>query len=304
MSSFIPSVHARVVRRFLAVGAVVSSFMCASRPDAAAQAIVAIGDSITSGGYGNWNDAGEVRYFASYRSPLIELLRGANILGANPSNTVYDFNMVGSLSTTLGGYPVNGVGNSLHHAPAHEGHFGWTTAEVSAGLPTWLTGYSANVALVHLGTNDARLGSSLLETATAFTRILTNLWNDGVSDVFIAKIGHVDGSAYGNNSAYNSRIDAINGMIGSGFAGLVPDGRRVHIVDLTSMNPDTMLLDYFHPNPDGERYIASQFFTAMNNAGVLSAIPEPSTYAAILGVVALGGTMVVRRRRKATERAV
>ncbi|BET69330.1 hypothetical protein ASA1KI_42480 [Opitutales bacterium ASA1] len=298
MPSFIPPVFSGSNgRRFVAIAAVVSSFMCASRPDASAQAIVAIGDSITAGGY-PLTSPGLPPWGLSYRDPLTRLLNGETIGTSNPTGTVYDVTMVGTLatnwhtdSTLTPGYLLNDPLFTMH-----AGYYGWRTEQVNEVLPTTFTPFNADIALVYLGTNDALQETPLATTKTAFSGILTTLQSAGVSNVFVAQIGPLGGG----NAIHNPAIDAINAFIG----GELSTQFNFHIVNLTAQDPWTHLTwDRIHPSEAGERLIAEAFFNSMVSANVLSAIPEPSTYAAILGVMALGGTMVVRRRRKGARHA-
>src|SRR5690242_17963165 len=58
-----------------------------------------------------------------------------------------------------GGYTVDFVG-SLANGPAslgdhdHEGHSGWTIAQIDANIVTWLRAYTPHTILLHIGTND------------------------------------------------------------------------------------------------------------------------------------------------------
>ena len=65
------------------------------------------------------------------------------------------------------GYKVNFVGSTNKQFPEvdhllkdydhdHEGHWGKTIGDVLSQLETWIQGYTADVSLIHLGTNDQR----------------------------------------------------------------------------------------------------------------------------------------------------
>ena len=106
---------------------VTASFGAAS----ASVLILPLGDSITHGG------DGDGVLYPTYRAWLYQDLR---TLG-------YDVDFVGSLDQ-----PTPPAGSDPHN----EGHPAYTTEQVFTELPGWLEAYPApQIALVHLGTNDA-----------------------------------------------------------------------------------------------------------------------------------------------------
>ena len=98
--------------------------------------ITTVGDSVTQAESGR----------DSYRADLWDLLIGAG----------YDIDFVGSENKNKDNtdFPDSSFD------PDHEGHWGWRTDEINNGrsgegsLSDWLTGYTPDIALIHLGTND------------------------------------------------------------------------------------------------------------------------------------------------------
>jgi len=87
--------------------------------------ILPLGDSITNG----------APY--SYRFSLFNLLKGNG----------FNFYFVGTKNTNPAGYP--GTWDTKH-----EGHNGASSKGINADLSSWLSVYTPDIALIHLGTND------------------------------------------------------------------------------------------------------------------------------------------------------
>jgi hypothetical protein len=64
----------------------------------------------------------------------------------------HEFDFVGSTNEHFAGTPVYPNDDFDRD---HEGHWGWRVDQILADLPGWLGSYTPDVALVHLGTNDA-----------------------------------------------------------------------------------------------------------------------------------------------------
>ena len=108
-----------------------------TRPTGRVQ-IVEIGDSITQGG--GPGNMGEV----SYRYPL---WRKLVLAGAN-------FDMVGSMRAGFENDPPWPDVNGVPFDRDHEWHWGWQLNGIRDELAGWLQGYTPDIALVMLGTND------------------------------------------------------------------------------------------------------------------------------------------------------
>lgn len=84
----------------------------------------------------------------SYRFALWQKLRIENVR----------FDFIGTMNTNYGGNPA-------FPDPAfdkdHEGHRGWRADQLLASLPSWLGGYTPDIVLLHVGTNDMFMGNSV-----------------------------------------------------------------------------------------------------------------------------------------------
>ncbi len=239
--------------------------------DAAPIRILLLGDSITQGGFGQ----------ASYREPLIRLLRGENVNGANPTNTTYAFELVGTLST-VAGLPLSPANSafptSLALHPQHEGHYGWRTDEILEGdgpdvagtagsgrLADWLAGYTADIALVHLGTNDAIQDvdnpspSFVADSWNELTSVLDVLVADNPScSLFLAEIIPLHGAGNAFWSQAEGRVELLRQQIVA-----QADSTAATLVRFPGFDASVLTDDRIHPNAAGAAAMAAAWFTAM-----------------------------------------
>ncbi|MER7281229.1 cellulose binding domain-containing protein [Dactylosporangium sp. NPDC000244] len=180
-----------------------------------------------------------------------------------------------------GGYKVDFVG-SMSNGPSslgdhdHEGHSGWTIAQIDANVGTWLPAYTPRTILLHIGTNDI-YGS---DPAGAPARLATLL--DHITalapnaDVFVAQIIPVQ-CCDATVRTYNA---AIPGIVQS----RVNAGKHLHLVDMYSALTTADLLDGIHPGPVGYGKMATVWYNALlsvpgsiGNAGGTSPTPGTSS---------------------------
>ncbi|MEO1621406.1 MAG: GDSL-type esterase/lipase family protein, partial [Cyanobacteria bacterium J06632_3] len=133
--------------------------------------IVALGDSITNALEG----------YNSYRRDLWNQLIQAG----------YDVDFVGSKNNAQGNNPFP----DSTFDPDHEGHAGWRIDEIvngrggNAGLSGWLAGYTPDIALVHLGTNDALQRNTAESSANELNQTIDILRQDNPDIViFLAQV--------------------------------------------------------------------------------------------------------------------
>jgi hypothetical protein len=206
--------------------------------------ILPIGDSITQGGR---TDRAEY----TYRYPLYFMLRAAG----------YNVDFIGSQRAGFEPGAVWPARNGQPFDPDHEGHYGWTTAQVRDRLREWMRTYPAapDIALIHLGTNDRDALDLHMAIVRPLREIIAMLRakNPRVA-VLVGHLNFNDGSAL--------RIRPLVEKMARELSTPTSPVRTVaHFAGWQanpfSPNPDTF--DWLHPNPQGQRKMAEKWFAAM-----------------------------------------
>jgi hypothetical protein len=209
--------------------------------------IVCIGDSITQGRKGGGANAPT----QSWRYPLWKKLVD---LGAS-----VDF--VGSLSGGFEGDPEWPDYKGKAFDREHEGHWGWTSRAVREKLPEWIKGYTPDVALILLGTNDAnpKLNMSLDDTAKEIEQILAILRAKN------PKVTVLLGGPFHEWKPFPDMRSRYETLAKSTSTAASP----VLAVDLSKgwvSKPDapgTHTVDWVHPNAEGDARLAGLWLDAL-----------------------------------------
>ncbi|MBN2526922.1 MAG: cellulose-binding protein [Deltaproteobacteria bacterium] len=182
----------------------------------------------------------------SYRYPLFEKLTAAG----------REFDFIGSLKENFGGSPS-------YPNPAfdqdHEGHWGWRVDQILNDLPGWLNSYTPDVALIHLGTNDAFQSQPTQGTMDELKKVIGLLRGDNERVVIL--LARLIPSTQSQQS-----LNDINGQIGGLAEELNTDISPVIVVNQNegfNANGDTF--DGIHPNEGGEEKMADKWFSALIN---------------------------------------
>ena len=195
--------------------------------------IMPIGDSITEGK----NGQNTYRYF------LYQYL----------VDNGFDVDFVGARTGVFGGGEPD-----PNYDRDHCAHWGWRSDEfIEYGFSVWAPQYPTDIALIHLGTNDMRLGYDVGHTLLQFSRIIELLRtaNPNVI-VFIAQIIPARGS--------NFQIDALNAAIPTYVESVTTEASPVIVVDQnTGFSENTDLADGIHPSTPGEIKMAGVWFNAI-----------------------------------------
>ncbi|MFG2049262.1 cellulose binding domain-containing protein [Micromonospora sp. NPDC048935] len=160
---------------------------------------------------------------------------------------------------TAGSYRIDFVGSQFNGPGSlgdhdHEGHSGWTIAQIDANVVNWLRATNPRTVLLHIGTNDMYGDTSGApgRLATLVDRITNTAPN---ADVFVATIIPKSG-ADNQVRGYNA---AIPGIVQTRAAA----GKRVHLVDMYRALTLSDLADGVHPNATGYRKMAVAWYDAL-----------------------------------------
>lgn len=188
-----------------------------------------LGDSITQGK----KDPDE----ASYRRPLWKKLKAAG----------YNVDFVGSTDQQLDGAPFY---DDYDHE--HEGHYGWKITDVLPKLDGWLKGYTPDVSLIHLGTNDQ--GSNNPGQMITNIGIIIDKLRAKNPKVVIIVAKLIEPSPVGRS--FGEMLPALAMQKGTAQSPIV-----VVDQDLNFVSADTR--DGIHPNPMGQEKMATKWFSAL-----------------------------------------
>ena len=217
--------------------------------------IVCIGDSITQGRGDHSNGGTKWTPTFSYRYPLWKLLvdSGAEV----------DF--VGSLNGGFEGDPdwANYKGRAFDRD--HEGHWGWKTVAVAAKLPEWIEGYTPDVALILLGSNDVN-GKTPEEKNASVDRVRT-----AMTDIFSIlrkknpKVVILLGQCFQEWEPFPAMRAAMTELTKTQATAKSP----IVVVDHSSgwvsdpKKTGTHTVDWVHPNLAGDEKLARNWFVAL-----------------------------------------
>lgn len=162
------------------------------------------------------------------------------------------------------------LGSSGNWDANHEGHDGAKTDFINSELPGWLSTYTADIVLIHLGTNDittltqsggnsSQLGTSL----NNITSIINQLRNDNPNvKIYLAMILPID--------VPNLNRDTVNDMVSVWNSNLVSIANSnttaaspIKIVDMNSGFNRFSLIDGIHPTQATAFEMAQRWFNAI-----------------------------------------
>nr|MDT0659770.1 GDSL-type esterase/lipase family protein [Micromonospora sp. DSM 115978] len=158
-----------------------------------------------------------------------------------------------------GGYRIDFVGSQFNGPPSlgdrdHQGHSGWTIAQIDANVVNWLRATTPRTVLLHIGTNDmfSQSAGAPQRLSTLIDKI-TNTAPD--AEVFVASIIRLNGA--------DSQVRTYNAAIPGIVQSKVNAGKRVHFVDMYPALGTGDLADGVHPNAGGYAKMATVWYDAL-----------------------------------------
>jgi hypothetical protein len=186
----------------------------------------------------------------SYRYQLWKKLIDANV----------SFDFVGSMNTNYGGNPTRADYQGKKFDMDHEGHWGWRADQILNDMGTWLTKYTPDMVLFHIGSNDCIQNQDLNSTVNELTQIVTKLRADNKNVIiFMATLIPCNAStqAAANVNNLNVKIKALVTQLNT-------EASPVILVDQNTGITSSDLYDGIHPNANGEAKMAQKWFDAIS----------------------------------------
>ncbi|WP_299703310.1 SGNH/GDSL hydrolase family protein [uncultured Pontibacter sp.] len=236
--------------------------------------IMPLGNSITQGNMQH----------VSYRYPLWKKLLDADV----------NFEFVGSHTENDGGAPSFNPYKGQTFSNRNEGHWGWSTDEVLNGkdgkgnLSQWLQGYSPDIVLMHLGTNDMFRNQDIEQTIGEIETVINTIAekSPGVT-IFIAKLIPAHLQKVGPDAVRN--IENLNQRIEQFVKEQSSNGPPIILVDQNTGFDATEGVDTYdgvHPNGSGMEKMSQRWFDAILDEII---IPLPVELVSFKGKPTLNG---------------
>ena len=161
---------------------------------------------------------------------------------------------VGTLTSNHQGDPDWPKHKGLPFDSHHDARWGWTATKVADSLPEWLGSVDADIALVHLGTNDVLLDRDPQQAVGDLHRIVEALRKDNPRiQIFLARILPAPRS-----------VDSFNEALAAAVPSWQQEASPIYLVDMNQgFDLRTQTYDGLHPNSDGEEWMAERWFEAL-----------------------------------------
>ena len=145
----------------------------------------------------------------------------------------------------------------------HEGWSGWTTERIEEELAGWSTAYTVDLALIHLGTNDAG-GDDVEASIAAMTGIIEQLRSNNSSvSICMAQIlpfGWIPQEPDEPGAVeLNHFVDTWNLRLGALVTGMTTPDSPIVLVDMNINFGEADLYDGIHPSREGAEKMADRW---------------------------------------------
>lgn len=142
----------------------------------------------------------------------------------------------------------------------HEGHWGWRSDEVLAMLPEWLQHYDADIALIHLGTNDCLQSQAPQETLGELSQIITLVREDNPNTkLVLSPLGPTTWQGSACLEEVNQGLLSLQQQLSTANSPII-----LTTTDQT-LDPSKHLYDGLHPNAQGEQHMATAWLSAIKS---------------------------------------
>ncbi len=141
----------------------------------------------------------------------------------------------------------------------HEGHWGWRADQLLEQLPEWLVGYTPDVVLMHVGTNDMFQDQTVESTLAELRAIVDELRKDNPR-VTILWARLIASTRRGGDVLIRALNDGAASLAGELDSAVSP----IRMVDqYTGFDPRALTYDGVHPNAAGEAQMADRWLEAI-----------------------------------------
>lgn len=207
--------------------------------------LVCIGDSITQGRAGGGNAVPTY----SWRYPLWQACVDARL----------PVEFIGSMTTGFEGSPTYAAHGGKTFVNHHEGRWGWTTRGVADALVEASKGWTADVAVVFLGTNDKIKEQGLEPTLKSMRDIVAVLRGRNAKVKVAIGLPFQEWAPFPELSkAYTALATELSSATSPVITVATADG-WVSKPDA----PNASTVDWVHPNSKGDAHIATRIFAAI-----------------------------------------
>lgn len=162
----------------------------------------------------------------------------------------------------VNGANIDFVGSQASGPPGlgdldNEGHIGWTMAQIDTYAFNWMRLYQPDIVLLHVGTNDLRLGASSATMTQDLIKLIGDIYA-GKPDTYII-LSTLIPTTQGDQGTWGTFNAAIPGIAAT-YQG---QGRRITVVDMSHALTLNDLVDGIHPNSIGNSKMASVWYSVV-----------------------------------------